>query len=76
MKNLVMKNQREIFSFGKHKGETILEVIEEDAQYILWLSHNGICKFSSRILNKAKQQEKLQVSDFYYENYDIGDLEF
>ena len=29
-----------IFTFGKYKGKTLLEVLDNDAQYIVWCIHN------------------------------------
>lgn len=66
----------DMFTFGKHKGETLVDVIREDAQYVLWLQDEGICKFTDKILDKADDAAQRQRIDYLRENYSEGDLEF
>lgn len=32
--------------FGKHKGETVAEVIDDDPGYMVWLLSEGKCSFT------------------------------
>ena len=66
----------DLLEFGKHKGETVIDVLSEDAQYILWLDEQEICEVSDDILSLAESFAYRQKMEYYRENYDIGDLEF
>ena len=35
--------------FGKHKGKTVLEVLNEDPRYILWLKNANVCKVDTDV---------------------------
>ena len=43
------------FKFGKYKGWTVKEVLEEDSGYILWCDQNSVVSFSEKILDEAEE---------------------
>lgn len=43
-------NLESIFTFGKHKGEQVEDVIEDDPYYIRWLVENDIRQFDEETL--------------------------
>lgn len=40
----------DLFSFGKHKGNQVEDVIEDDPGYIAWVVENGVCEFDEEVL--------------------------
>lgn len=40
----------DIFSFGKHKGDQVEDVIEDDPSYIEWLVEETIVEFDEETL--------------------------
>lgn len=34
------KGRKDVFNFGKHKGKTVGEVVDEDPTYICWVYEN------------------------------------
>jgi len=40
----------DFFAFGKHEGDQVEDVIEDDPSYIEWLVENGICDFDEETL--------------------------
>lgn len=51
--------RNELITFGKYKGRTILEVLEEDPQYLLWANEN----VEGFILNDAIFFEAHKIND-------------
>lgn len=39
--------------FGKHKGKTVLEVLDEEPRYILWLKNTNVCKVDAEVFIAA-----------------------
>jgi len=44
------------FTFGKHKGEDLEDVIEDDPSYIAWLVDNGIRQFDAAVTRLLKMK--------------------
>ena len=38
-----------VMPFGKHKGESIIDILSNDIGYVAWLKENNIIKMSDRI---------------------------
>jgi len=57
--DLLKHNYDYVFPFGKHKHESITEVLEEDPGYILWAADN-VDSFNptEEILDEAWQASK------------------
>lgn len=51
----------ETFTFGKYKGQSVDEVMMENAGYILWLQGKNIIHFSQPILDKAEVERGFQT---------------
>ena len=49
------------FTFGKHKGKTLLEVLESDAQYIVWCIRN----IENFTIDSQLKEELLKQYDSY-----------
>ena len=45
---------KDILAFGKHKGKTIKEILDIDAQYLVWLHQETEHQLQSNIYNKAQ----------------------
>lgn len=50
-------------TFGKYKGMSVEEILEIDANYILWLSDEKITKVSEEILQYAEEADLDQRLD-------------
>lgn len=40
----------DLFKFGKHKGQQLEDVIEDDPEYIAWCCDNDIVQFDNEAL--------------------------
>lgn len=64
-------------NFGKYKGQTIEEIINNDPSYILYLSDEKIAKFSEEILDYAEESESEKdfndAMDFDWDGIDVYD---
>ena len=51
-----MVNYKTVFTFGKHKGKTVKQVMEVDPSYLLWADNNveGF-ELSDYLRDKAEQ---------------------
>ncbi len=38
--------------FGKHKGKTVAEVLDEDPSYIKWAIENNVTAFDDEVLDE------------------------
>lgn len=43
------------FTFGKHRGETLGQVLRNDPGYILWLHENGVVELPEDVVIEAEQ---------------------
>ena len=46
-----MRNQK--MKFGKHKGETIQEILNSDPSYIIWMYENDVMELGDDIVEDA-----------------------
>ena len=54
-----------VFQFGKHSGETMDDVIETDASYVLWCIKNiDWFKVSKKLLNKIMEMDDRQTRNW------------
>jgi hypothetical protein len=63
-----------VFSFGKHNGKTVAEVIEQDKQYIFYIAGKG-ASFKMRGWMQREQPEFYKILNEYCvaENIDFPD---
>jgi DNA recombination-dependent growth factor C len=66
-----------VFTFGKHKGKTVKQVMEEDASYLLWADDNveGF-ELSDYLRDQAEQYSREDDMDDLIADYmaeDWGD---
>ena len=64
--------------FGKYKGKTIAEVMENDKQYLAWLHNNSVFfELSPELLEQAEgwQQEELNEMHRFRGKTCLGDLD-
>jgi uncharacterized protein (DUF3820 family) len=40
------------FTFGKHKGKVVSDVIEQDPEYLLWLIENTAWEFDEEVMQE------------------------
>lgn len=52
-KNLLCEGFDYVMTFGKHKGKTLLEILDESPSYIVWLAENDIIKIPDDLLTMA-----------------------
>lgn len=50
----VMREESDVFTFGKYRDATVGYVLRKDAQYILWLDEQEIVDFSEEIVEDAE----------------------
>ena len=62
-------------TFGKHKGETIKEILSYDASYIRWLIDNTDKIFSQEVIHYDFSTES-DYEDMVDSGASIGDLPF
>lgn len=48
-------NLKSELDFGKHKGETVEDVLENDPKYLLWIKEKGIHKFKPEVNKLLKE---------------------
>ena len=42
-----------VMPFGKYKGKTLVQILDENPSYIVWLSENDVVKVSDDLLTMA-----------------------
>jgi len=52
--NYKFTKKKDIIPFGKHKGQSIGYVLDEDPSYIVWMSDQENIKVSRRIVLQAE----------------------
>ena len=45
------------FQFGKHKGEMLEDVIEDDPSYIAWLCENEVTEFDIAVIRHLEAEK-------------------
>ncbi len=55
--------------FGKHKGHTVAEVLDNDWEYILWLYENDVASFPQDIIDDAYTNDanSSPPEDYYWQ---------
>ncbi len=48
------KDNEEVFSFGKHKGRKVLEILEKEPGYFGWIQNADFPLYTKKILNQIK----------------------
>ena len=48
------KEGREVFSFGKHKGALVLDILEKEPGYFGWLLNADFPLYTKKVLTKIK----------------------
>ncbi len=44
--------------FGKYKGETVADVIDDDSGYMVWLLTEGKCSFTNEVEREINKYVK------------------
>jgi uncharacterized protein (DUF3820 family) len=76
LKNLSDKTRLEhgwdyVFTFGKYKGKTVRDVMDENPGYLIWAHESGAAYFTQSIIWEARNSEPpVKKRDIY------GDLNF
>ena len=42
-----------VMTFGKHKGKTLVQILDESPSYIVWLAENDVVKVPDDLLTMA-----------------------
>ena len=50
-------NLESIFKFGKHKGQQVEDVVEDDPSYVRWLCENTETDFDDEVLESLERRE-------------------
>ncbi|MCH8978297.1 MAG: hypothetical protein IH945_03525 [Armatimonadetes bacterium] len=45
------------FPYGKHKGETLRDLVDEQPEYLVWIRDNHSTRFSEDVLYALKNYE-------------------
>jgi hypothetical protein len=67
------KSLKDVFNFGKHKGESIESVISSDPGYILWCQDEKVAKFTDKMIEYAEEAD-VEESDYAWDGIDIYDF--
>ena len=46
-----------IFAFGKHKGDMLEDVIEDDPKYMEWLVDNDVVSLASDVIDRLAERK-------------------
>jgi DNA polymerase-3 subunit epsilon len=57
-KRLKLENGKEIFNFGKYKGQTVAEVLKKDPSYYSWIQNNEFALHTKIKLKEIKEKLK------------------
>lgn len=57
-KRLKIENGREIFNFGKYKGQSVAEVLKKDPSYYSWIQNNEFALHTKIKLKEIKEKLK------------------
>lgn len=57
MLNKMTFHHKSIFTFGKHKGKTVYEVMLCDFQYIIWINNRTQHSFCKDILSEIESYQ-------------------
>ena len=49
---------KEIFNFGKHKGQVVEDIIHNDLSYYKWILNSDFPRYTKRILEEIKNRKK------------------
>ena len=47
----------EVFNFGKHKGKTVLEVLEKEPGYYYWMMNGDFPLYTKKVLKRIKENK-------------------
>ncbi len=64
----IISSREDKFTFGKHQGQTVEYVLDDDPGYIVWLDEEKIVKFPDEIYQEAQQLDS--------ESYDLRNGDF
>lgn len=48
------ENDEEVFSFGKHKGKRVEDILEEEPGYFGWLLNADFPRYTKKVLTAIK----------------------
>lgn len=57
-RRLKMENGKEIFNFGKYKGQSVAEVLKKDPSYYSWIQNNDFALHTKQKLKEIKEKLK------------------
>ena len=60
----VINKTSDTLIFGKYKGKTVLDVLDENAQYLLWCATNSIIGLSKELEESVKRVSDTQRRDY------------
>ena len=52
-KHLLCEGFDYVMTFGKHKGKTLVQILDESPSYIVWLAENDVVKIPDDLLTMA-----------------------
>lgn len=55
--NMKILGLQDTFTFGKHKGEMVEDVIHDDGSYITWCLENEVCEFDEEAMKLAEKRK-------------------
>lgn len=64
----MITDRNAVLTFGKYRGETIQDILDNDPLYIVWLSDNTDLDFHWEILETAQQGPKHTFTGFTSRN--------
>ena len=47
----------DIFTFGRHSGEQVEDLIDDDPSYFAWLIENEICEFEPEVITVLEKKK-------------------
>jgi uncharacterized protein (DUF3820 family) len=68
-KHEMVTDIKAVLAFGKYKGESLQEIIDNDPQYLLWLHNNTDFELSAELLDLVEGSPSKQADWYKWDAY-------
>lgn len=66
----VIKAKTDVLTFGRYKGWTVQQVLDENPSYIIWLADEKVMVVKKSLLTEAEELEYARSVDAQYDPLD------
>lgn len=67
----MLKSESDVLLFGQHKGQTVEWILDNDPNYIVWLSDKKVCDVHYEIYDKAVSMNWEEDDDWIPDKYNF-----